>query len=92
LTNGESAELEGISRSTVTKWRNPFAECRSGGLDEPLPARPRTITDAQVAAVIIKTLESRPADGSTHWSTRSMGREAGVTADAVMRIWHAFGL
>ena len=93
LTNGEIAALEGISRATVTKWRNRFAERRLEGLvDEPRPGRPRTITDAQVEAVIIRTLESRPADGSTHWSTRSMAREAGVTADAVMRIWHAYGL
>jgi transposase len=93
LTNGEIAELEGISRSTVAKWRQRFAERRLEGLvDEPRPGRPRTVTDAQVEAVIIKTLESRPADGSTHWSTRSMAREAGVSADAVMRIWHAFGL
>ena len=42
--------------------------------------------------MIVKTLESRPADGSTHWSTRSMARETGVSPDAVMRIWHAFGL
>jgi transposase len=93
LTNGEIAEVEGISRSTVTKWRRRFAERRLEGLvDEPRPGRPRTITDEQVEAVVIKTLESRPADGSTHWSTRSMARETGVTADAVMRIWHAFGL
>ncbi len=43
------------------------------------------------SAVIITTLESKPKD-ATHWSTRSMAREAGVTPDAVMRIWHAFGL
>jgi transposase len=93
LTNGEIAALEGISRATVTKWRKRFAERRLEGLvDEPRPGRPRTITDAQVEAVIIKTLESRPSDGSTHWSTRSMAREAGVSADAVMRIWHAFAL
>ena len=93
LTNVEIAEAEGISRSTVTKWRNRFAHHRLEGLvDEPRPGRPRTITDEQVEAVIIKTLESRPADGSTHWSTRSMARETAVTADAVMRIWHAFGL
>jgi transposase len=93
LTNGQIAEAEGVSRSTVAKWRNRFAERRLEGLvDEPRPGRPRTITDEQVEAVITKTLESRPADGSTHWSTRSMAKEAGVSADAVMRIWHAFGL
>jgi transposase len=71
LTNGEIAEAEGISRSAVAKWRSRFAERRLEGLvDEPRPGRPRTITDEQVEAVIVKTLESRPADGSTPWSTR----------------------
>ena len=92
LTNQEIAELEGVSRPTVTKWRNRFAAKRLEGLlDEPRPGRPRTITDEQVEAVVIRTLESKPKD-ATHWSTRSMAREMGMTADAVMRIWHAFGL
>jgi transposase len=78
LTNGEIAAFEGISRSTVTKWRNRFAERRLEGLvDEPRPGRPRTISDEQVEAVIIKTLESRPADGSTHWSTRAVSPRTG---------------
>jgi transposase len=92
LANGEIAERLGVSRPTVTKWRNRFAELRLDGLvDEPRPGRPRTITDEQVEAVIVKTLESKPRD-ATHWSTRSMAAEMGMTADAVMRIWHAFGL
>jgi transposase len=92
LTNQEIAALEGVSRPTVTKWRNRFADKRLEGLlDEPRPGRPRTITDEQVEAVVIKTLETKPKD-ATHWSTRSMAREMGMTADAVMRIWHAFGL
>jgi transposase len=93
LTNREIAELEGVSAKTVTKWRNRFAERRLEGLtDEPRPGRPRTITDERVEAVIIKTLEAKPRDGATHWSTRSMAQEAGVTQNAVVRIWHAFGL
>jgi transposase len=92
LTNGEIAEVEGISRATVTKWRGRFAAKRLEGLlDEPRPGRPRTITDEQVEGVVITTLESKPKN-ATHWSTRSMAKEVGVTADAVMRIWHAFGL
>ena len=38
-----------------------------------------------------KTLESMPK-GATHWSTRLMAREMGMTQNAVLRIWHAFGL
>ena len=92
LTNAEIAELERVSRPTVTKWRNRFAERRLEGLlDEPRPGRPRTITDEQVEKVVIATLESTPPD-ATHWSTRSMAREVGIAPDSVMRIWHAFGL
>jgi transposase len=92
LVNGEIAEREAISRPTVTKWRNRFAADRLDGLlDEPRPGRPRTITDGQVEAVLVRTLESKPKD-ATHWSTRSMAREVGVTQNAVLRIWHAYGL
>jgi transposase len=92
LTNREIAVLEGVSPPTVTKWRGRFAQRRLEGLlDEPRPGRPRTISDAQVEAVITRTLEGPPRD-ATHWSTRSMAREAGVTQNAVLRIWHAFGL
>jgi len=93
LTNREIAEVEGVSARTVTKWRNRFAVTRLEGLlDEPRPGRPRTITDEDVERVIIATLESRPPDGSTHWSTRTMAAAAGVTQNAVVRIWHAYGL
>ena len=60
-------------------------------MDEPRPGRPRTVTDAQVEEVIIKTLESAPKD-ATHWSTRSMATEVGLSQSAVSRIWRAFGL
>jgi transposase len=41
--------------------------------------------------VIVRTLETTPRD-ATHWSTRSMAREVGLTQSAVLRIWRAFGL
>jgi hypothetical protein len=52
---------------------------------------PRTITDEQVEAVIVRTLESLPADG-THWSTRGMARAMGLGQSTVSRIWRAFAL
>ena len=90
--NTEIAARLQIAVSSVRKWRNRFAEHRLDGLsDEPRPGRPRTITDEQVDAVITTTLESTPKD-ATHWSTRSMAREVGLTQTAVSRIWRAFGL
>jgi transposase len=88
----EIAAEMGIRRGTVAKWRSRFVEHRLDGLtDEPRPGRPRTISDEQVEEVIVKTLETTPRD-ATHWSTRSMAREVGLTQSAVLRIWRAFGL
>jgi transposase len=92
LTNTEVAARLQIKRGTAAKWRTRFAQARLDGLtDEPRPGQPRTITDAQVEEVIVTTLESTPRD-ATHWSTRSMAREVGLTQSAVHRIWKAFGL
>jgi len=86
-----AAELR-IHRNVAGKWRSRFLEHRLDGLlDEPRPGRPRTIADEQVEEVVIKTLETTPKD-ATHWSTRSMAREVGLTQSAVLRIWKAFGL
>ena len=92
LSSTQVAVDLGVSVATVRKWRNRFARDRLDGLlDEPRPGRPRTITDEKVDEVIIKTLETKPRD-ATHWSTRSMAREVGLTQTAVHDIWQAFGL
>jgi transposase len=92
LKNTEIADELGLSRATAAMWRARFAERRLDGLlDEPRPGRPRTISDEQVEEVIVRTLETKPKD-ATHWSTRSMAREVGLTQSAVLRIWQAFGL
>jgi len=92
LGNTQVAQRLGIARGTAGKWRARFAADRLDGLlDEPRPGRPRTVTDEQVEAVITSTLESSPRD-ATHWSTRAMAAELGLTQSAVARIWRAFGL
>ncbi|MGZ4328236.1 MAG: IS630 family transposase, partial [Solirubrobacteraceae bacterium] len=92
LKNTEIAERLGVHRAMATKWRRRFAVHGLDGLvDEPRPGRPRTISDDKVEEVIVKTLETTPRD-ATHWSTRSMAREVGLTQSAVLRIWRAFGL
>ena len=92
LTNTEIAQRFAITRGMAAKWRARFAAERLDGLvDEPRPGRPRTITDAQVEEVIVRTLETTPRD-ATHWSTRSLATELGLSQSAVARIWRAFGL
>ncbi|WP_231394869.1 helix-turn-helix domain-containing protein [Micromonospora sp. CNB394] len=63
-----------------------------GLVDEPRPGAPLRITDDRVDKVIVKTLERQPANQDSHWSTRSMARETGLSQAAVSRIWRAFGL
>src|SRR5262245_15823920 len=92
LNNTEIAERLGVYRMTAAKWRSRFAEHRLDGLlDEPRPGRPRTVSDAQVEEVIVRTLETTPRD-ATHWSTRSLAVELGLSQSSVSRIWRAFGL
>jgi transposase len=91
-TNQEIAAQLRCHPTTVGKWRNRFAELRVDGLhDEPRPGKPRTISDADVERVIVKTLEETPPD-ATHWSTRSMAKASGMSQTAIRRIWGAFGL
>jgi transposase len=92
-TNSEIAEELGISRAMVSKWRGRFLLKRLDGLsDEPRPGRPRVIADEKIEALITKTLEEEPANGDSHWSTRSMAAQTGLNQTAVSRIWRAFGL
>jgi transposase len=92
LSNGDVAKRLGITGATVCKWRERFRVDRLEGLlDEPRPGAPRSITDAQVEEVVTKTLESMPVN-STHWSTRLMAQNTGLSHTAIVRIWRAFGL
>ncbi len=81
-----------LTGATVGKWRERFREFGMDGLlDEPRFGAPRKITDRQIEEVVTKTLESMPAN-STHWSTRLMAEETGLSQNAIVRIWRAFGL
>ena len=81
-----------VSMPTVRKWRRRFLERRLDGLlDEPRPGAPRKVSDADVERVLTLTLETSPQD-ATHWSTRSMAAQSGLSHSTVHRVWRAFGL
>ena len=91
--NKQVAARFGVTPQMVGKWRARFVTARLDGLaDEPRPGQPRKITDERVEKVIVKTLEDKPPDQDTHWSTRSMAKATGLNQTAVSRIWRAFGL
>src|SRR5438093_10428477 len=92
MSNSEVARKLHVTGATVDKWRERFREFGMDGLlDEPRVGAPRKISDRQIEDVVTKTLESMPAN-STHWSTRLMAEETGLSQNAIVRIWRAFGL
>jgi len=92
LTHGEIALWEHVTLKTVAKWIARFVAGRLAGLqDAPRSGAPRSLSAAQVGAVLAKTLHALPPDGST-WSTRTMAAACGVSQSAVSRIWRAHGL
>jgi transposase len=92
LDNKQVAAKLGVVPATVGKWRRRFVDKRLDGLlDEPRPGGPRSITDEQIEAVVVATLERTPKD-ATHWSRASMAAETGLSRSTVGRIWRAFTL
>jgi transposase len=88
----EVADQLKCNYQTIHYWRRRF---KSGGVDalydDPRPGTGRKISDEQIEKVITKTLESIPAN-ATHWSTRSMAKNIGLSQSAISRIWRTFGL
>src|SRR5664279_3631043 len=90
--NGVVASLVRVRQQTVCKWRSRFVnKGLEGLLDEPRPGTPRKVSDADVERVLTTTLESLPRD-ATHWSTRSLAQQSGLSRSTISRIWRAFGL
>jgi transposase len=91
-TNTAVARALRVTKQTVGKWRSRFVTKRLDGLlDEPRPGAPRRVTDAAVERVVTRTLETTPRD-ATHWSTRAMAHQCGLSQSTVSRIWRAFSL
>jgi len=92
LTNKAIGRKVGLSAWTVGKWRARYLTHGLQGLyDEWRPGRPRTISDEKVAALIRKTLRTKPKN-ATHWSVRSMAQDTKLSKSTVQRIWRAFAL
>src|SRR5436853_1989079 len=92
LTGVEIAERVGYTAVQVSRLRRRFAETGVAGLYErPRSGRPPTITARQRARVVALTLKL-PGGGRTHWTTRDLARESGLSHSSVHRRWRAHAL
>src|SRR5215475_4538462 len=82
-----------ISNQKAARWRKRFLSLGLNGLtkDAPRPGRKPAIAARLKAEVVRKTTQSKPSN-ATHWSTRTMAAEMGISEATVRRIWHAHGL
>lgn len=77
-------------QNTVSLWRNRFLSHRIDGMirDAPRPGRKPRISRRKVDEIIDRTLHTKPR-GSTHWSTRTLAKEMGVSNYTIHQIWRS---
>ncbi|MFM8545503.1 MAG: helix-turn-helix domain-containing protein [Vulcanococcus sp.] len=92
-TNTAIANRMGLTGMTVGKWRKRYRELGVAGRhDEVRSGRPRTYKDEKVAEVINRALQTKPSDGSTQWSARSLAAETGISKSTAHRWLQTFML
>jgi transposase len=93
VANTRIAGDVGVSVMTVRAWRERFAAEGLAKFAQVREGRGRkaSIPSEKVDEIVRLTLHAKPV-GETHWSCRSMAKEAGVSPATVQRIWSARGL
>ena len=83
----------GVSRPTVTAWLDRYEAdgYRALMTDRPRSGRPPQISPAEAAAIIKRTLHTRPPSG-THWSVRGMAQVTGHAPTTIARLWRTHGV
>ena len=89
VANQEIARRCGVDSDAVRRWRARFAENGIDGVGVIAKGRGRksSLPPGTVEQVVRLTHKELPADGSTHWSTRSMAAKVGIGKDSVAQIW-----
>lgn len=93
MANQDIATVLGIGRDTVGTWRTRFAQRRLAGIvkDAPRGGRKPARRGETAKRIVEKATQTKPAT-ATHWSTRTLAKELGVSRSMVQRVWHANGL
>jgi transposase len=80
-------EAVGCGRAYISRWRGRFLEQGVAGMYARHKGRKPTAMTPRMQARILARTQREPEDGSTHWSTRKLGRALGVSHMLVQRVW-----
>jgi transposase len=90
MQNKDIARQLDVGRVQVSRWRERYAQSRLFGIERDLP-RGAPPAKVDVARLVELTTQTKPK-AATHWSTRTMAAELGISAASVSRHWRANGL
>src|SRR3954468_5780726 len=91
VSNTAIAAAVGASRPTVIGWRERYAAAGLDGLlDRPRSGRPRVVDHRRVVAAALRPPPKRL--GVTHWSSRLLARQLGISNGTVARAWREYGV
>lgn len=86
ITYREIARSMKTSTPTVARWKRRFEQDGMAGLEgRHRGSQPRAATPA-VQARVIRRVQQKPGDGSSHWSCRKLATELGLSKSTVQRI------
>ena len=96
LANGDSySAIEATLpcyRDYINRWRRRFLADRLDGLQPRYRGQPPTVLTPAMEARVLEKTRQPPGDGSTHWSTRKLGRVLKIHHNLVRKAWERAGL
>lgn len=95
LANGDSfttiTAAVGCYPDYVSRWKQRFEAERLTGLRARYRGQPPSVRTAALEARVLAKTRQKPPDGSTHWSSRKLGKVLGISHMLVARIWRRAG-
>jgi transposase len=88
--NHEIARRLEIGRNQVITWRGRFAQGGMSAIEGDLPRSGRK-PSIDASEIVRVTTQTTP-EGATHWSTRKLAAQLGISDSTVHKVWQANGL
>ena len=76
----------------IARWSGRFGAERLAGLYSRHRGQPARTLTPKLQARILEATRRAPSDGSTHWSSRKLGKALSISHMMVARVWAKHGL